>query len=91
MGSKLELDPANVPPQLRHLIPLAEFWGISDDLEREQAVKRASQQQIAELKAAIQCFEDEFDLWLGGSAAEGADFSDEYVAFSSMRMAADFA
>ena len=91
MASKLQLNPANVPPELHQLIPLAELWGLSDDCDREQAVEQASPDQIAELKAAVDRFADSLDRWLAGSEANGVDFSDDYIAFSAMIMAADFA
>lgn len=36
------LDPARVPEAFRHWIPLAEKWGVSDDLIRDDCVARAT-------------------------------------------------
>lgn len=36
------LNPSNVPKSLAPLLPLAEKWGISDDVEREDAVSGAT-------------------------------------------------
>ncbi|QDV34268.1 hypothetical protein [Tautonia plasticadhaerens] len=82
---------ANVPPSLRHLIPLAERFGVTDDVQRERLVSSASPHEIARLKAAVQANDDDLDDWLAGSEADGPKFSAEYLAFSAMRMAADSA
>lgn len=79
----------NVPEGLRCLIPLAERWGISDDILRSDACRRASAAEIDYLKAAINHFDDALDDWLAGPEASRPDPTLEYVAFSSMRMAAD--
>ena len=84
----IKLDPANVPESLRHLIPLAERFGISDDLIREDFVEKTSAADLDELRRAIQEHEALFDEWLAGPAAKGPTFSEEYIAFSCMRMAA---
>jgi hypothetical protein len=87
----IRLDPENVPEALRHLIPLAELWGVGDDLIRDDMVRRAPPSAIAELRRVIEEHDDLLDDWLAGPAAEGPTFSPEYTAFSAMRMAADFA
>lgn len=91
MSNPIVLSPDRVPPELRPMIPVAQAWGISDDLERERAVDRASPDQIAELKATVARFDDHLDAWLAGDDAIGPHYSDEYIAFSAMRMAADYA
>lgn len=83
------LDPENVPPMLRSLIPMAELWGISDDLIRADFIAGAPEAAKGELKASIERFDDSLDDWLAGPEAEGPDFSEEYIAFTCMRMAAD--
>ena len=35
-SSTVEFDSNDVPENLRHLIPYASFWGLADDLAREQ-------------------------------------------------------
>jgi hypothetical protein len=85
------LNSQNVPPNLRDLIPLAERFGISDDLYREKSVSAATPIEIAHLKAAIAMYDEDLDEWLAGPEARGPEFSVEYIAFSAMRMAADFA
>ena len=85
----IKLDPANVPESLRHLIPLAERFGISDDLIRADYVRKAPGTDIEELRRIVQEHDDLFDEWLAGPAAVGPEFSAEYLAFTCMRMAAD--
>jgi hypothetical protein len=77
-----------VPEQLRPLIPLAERWGISDDMLRSDARCKALPEEIAYLKEAIRRFDNELDHWLAGPEASSATPSQEYLAFSNMRMAA---
>jgi hypothetical protein len=85
------IHPQNVPEDLRPLIPYAEFWGIADDLERERLVRAASSDALVNLVAVIRAHDNALDRWLAGPEAQSAQPSDEYVAFSAMRMAADFA
>lgn len=87
----IRLDQERVPSALRHLIPLAEFWGISDDTIRDDLVSKSPRAAIEDLKRIIAEHDDLLDLWLAGPEAAGPIFSPEYTAFSAMRMAADFA
>jgi hypothetical protein len=91
MGHKNSFDDADVPNALKTLIPYARFWGITDDWKREQLISCASPQIIYNLKHSIKKFDDELDDWLAGPESTCLKFSDAYVAFSAMRMAADFA
>ena len=85
------IDPQHVPTALRHLIPLAQKFGVSDDLARETIVSSASKAEIEALKQAVQANDALLDTWLAGPEAAGPCFSNEYIAFSAMRMAADSA
>ena len=85
------LNKSRVPVELHQLIPLAEKFGAADDFVREQLVRAASSEEVAKLKAAVRENDDALDTWLAGSEAHGPSFSDEYIAFSAMRMAADYA
>jgi len=67
----------HVPADLRKFIPLAERYGIVDDLEREELVLRASPEEVAELKAAVAQHDAEMDRWLVGPEADHPPFSDE--------------
>ena len=85
----IKLDPAKVPDTLRHLIPLAEQFGIGDDLIREDVVAKTPRSEIESMRQAVDARANEFDAWLAGPEASGPTFSDEYTAFSCLRMAAD--
>ena len=91
MSSSIEFDADDVPAGLRGIIPYARFWGVSDDCERESLVRAAPANVLAELKSIVDVHDDALDLWLGGDEAHEPSPSDAYVAFSAMRMAADFA
>jgi hypothetical protein len=85
----IRLDPATIPEPLRHLIPLAERFGISDDLIRAAYMDKTPLADVEELRRVVQEHDALLDEWLAGPAAEGPTFSAEYIAFSCMRMAAD--
>ncbi len=83
----IRLDPSAVPPALRHLVPLAEQFGVGDDLIREDIVAKTPATELTAMRAAVEAQADAFDEWLAG--ADGPRFSPEYIAFSCLRMAAD--
>lgn len=86
---EIHLDSEKVPAPLRHLIPLAEQFGISDDIMREDLLEKTSQKERkAMTRAVLQCG-DALDEWLAGPEADGPAYSDEYIAFSNLRLAAD--
>ncbi len=85
----LTLSPDNVPEALHGLMPLAARWGISDDILRSDARRRASTDEVDYLKSAVAHFDDALDEWLAGSEAQSERPTIEYLAFSNMRMAAD--
>lgn len=83
------MDLQRVPVPLHGLIAFAQKFGVADDRVREAVVLSASAAQASELKRAVQAADAALDAWLAGPEAAGPDFSDEYIAFSAMRMAAD--
>ena len=85
----IKLDVAKVPVALRHLIPLAEQFGIGDDLIRSDVVIKTPLAVIEMMRQAVEACDDEFDEWLARPEASGPTFSDEYHAFTCLRMAAD--
>ncbi len=90
-SSIVKLDAASVPLSLQSLIPYASFWGISDDYARDQLVMSAPQHALLNLVSVVRQFDDDLDTWLAGPEAEQNSFTDEYIAFSAMRMAGDLA
>jgi hypothetical protein len=65
--------------------------GVGDDLIRDDMVRDAPDEAIEELKRVVQANDDLLDEWLAGPDADSANPSEEYLAFSAMRMAADVA
>ena len=53
-----------VPAELRHLIPLAQEWGISDDVKRLAKVESAMPAQRAELRRAVAPHQARITQWL---------------------------
>src|SRR5687768_5875629 len=70
---------AYVPEPVRALIPYARFWGVPDDLQREQLVHSARPEVIENLKNAIDSLSAELDEWLAGPEARSSQPSNEYV------------
>lgn len=87
------LNPNNIPSHLRtQLLSLAELvkqFGKADDGERLRAIRAASPGELARLRMAIHKNNDALDEWLAGPEANGPDYSEEYIAYSAMRMASD--
>jgi len=90
VGQRVTFKTEDVPVALHALIPYAQFWGISDDWNREDLVEKAPREVVENLKHAIKKFYDILDEWLGGAEASNPNPSDAYVPFSAMRMAAYF-
>lgn len=90
-GANVVLDPAQVPSSLHALLPYAAFWGMADDWARENLVQLAPATVLKNLKGVVARFDDLLDEWLAGSQASDPSPTREYIAFSAMRLAADFA
>ena len=58
------LDPAKVPADLRDLVPLAQRWGIGDDEARSERVKKATDAERSELRAAFGARQARVTEWL---------------------------
>ena len=84
----IKLDPANVPISLRPLIPLAEHFGVGDDLIRQDVLAKTSPQEVAAMRQLVNAHEDALEHWLTGPEAKQAKLSPEYVAFTCLQMAA---
>lgn len=85
---KLSLNRANIPKQFWPLIPYAEFWGVSDDDDRELLVNECPAVALRNLRNVVDAFDADLKEWLGGPEADAPKSTPEYVAFSAMRMAA---
>jgi hypothetical protein len=79
---------ANVPEGLRELLPLAERWGIGDDVDRSEAIEQASPEELAELRAAVYEHSAAITEWLD-SFGSGAGMSEEAAAFMYMQLAVE--
>ena len=85
----IKLDAKRVPEPLRALIPLAEKFGISDDLIREDFFAKTPKSDLTKLKQTLAEYADLLDDWLAGPEAVRPESSAEYIAFSAMRMGVD--
>lgn len=87
---KTVFDLRDVPENLQQLTPYAVFWGAADDWVREDVLKKTPEFLRQNLKKVIAAYDDALDVWLAGPEASSPEPSDAYVAFSAMRMSADF-
>jgi len=85
----LHLDPERIPGALRHLLALAEQFGESDDLIREDIIAKTSPAKLAELCLAVRACENALEDWLAGPEASGPEYSSEYIAYTCLLMIAD--
>ena len=76
---RVEVDPDEVPEELRDLAPLAEKWGIPDDGARMEFVSRCTVEAQHALWRAVEPHTDAIDRWPDDTDA--ADFSDTQSAF----------
>ncbi|MGE0741276.1 MAG: hypothetical protein AB7O98_08025 [Hyphomonadaceae bacterium] len=89
-------DTSPVPPGLKHLVPLAQVWGQHSGLARDEiidATPRAVRDFVAEMlyRPGVQ---EQLNIWLAGpEAASGiktGEFSEAYLAFTYLNVAADY-
>ena len=83
----LRLDPVQVPTDLRHLVPLAEKWGIGDDIIRNDLIDKSSSAEKRELHDSLYAPFERIAEWLTSFA--GRPLSAEAEAFMYMQTALD--
>ncbi len=83
--SRYRLDPNNVPADLRHLVPLAERWGIGDDVERGDYGKAASPDDRKALRDAVVPLYPQITTWLDSFG--DSPMPDEAAAFMYLQLA----
>jgi hypothetical protein len=82
---------AVIPRSCHEFIPLAERYGISDDGYRSSVVEGLSREQRGQLVAFLQSAPPELFAWLEGPEAQESSPSSEYVAFTCLTMAEEYA
>jgi hypothetical protein len=82
------LDAAKVPEGLRKIVPLAQRWGIGDDVDRGEALSRVTPEERAELRRAVETHGAEITAWLD-SFGGGEKMSEEAAAFMYMQLAVE--
>ena len=66
-----QLDLDRLPPQFHPLIPLIEKWGISDDAERDDALKNVPDRALRTLVDEVTPYLDAIDAYLDSFQVEG--------------------
>jgi hypothetical protein len=83
----LHLDPVQVPAELRHLVPLAETWGIGDDIIRNDLINKSSSGEKRELHDSLYAPFERITEWLASFTER--PLSAEAEAFMYMQTALD--
>lgn len=84
----VRLSPARVPPELVSLIPLAQSWGISDDVIRDACQQLATAAQKRTMARALRGKTAAISRWLDSFPAE-APVTEERAAFMYLLLALD--
>jgi len=84
-AARTPLDPAKVPASLRGLVPLAEYWGIGDDVLREMMQERGSPAKKKAMADAVAPHNAAITAWLSGLCTD-EPMSDEAAAFMYMQL-----
>jgi hypothetical protein len=79
------LDPAKVPADLRDLVPLAQRWGIGDDVVRAERFRQATEAERSELRTAFGPRQARITAWLDSFGQGG--MPDEAAAFMYAQLA----
>lgn len=84
-----QLDPDKVPAMFRHLIDLAQYWGVSDASKCYFLTKKTNSETLLEFARAIEPYYKQIsDEWLEIAESE---ISLEYIAFSHLLSSFDLA
>jgi hypothetical protein len=86
-----KLNPENIPLQFHHLILIAEKYGVSDDGYRDALIESLGENELRECASFLESYDAVLAEWLAGPDADGPTFTNEYVVFSALGMAADCA
>jgi hypothetical protein len=82
---------SEVPEAAIAFIPLAERYGLGDDGYRDDLVHALDAPEVMELLAYLDAYPPAVDEWLCGPAANISPPSEEYVAFTCLLLAAEYA
>jgi hypothetical protein len=90
-STRPQLDPQQVPANLRDLLPLAAKWGIGDDVDRADMQAKATAQDKLELHQALKGRAMAVNDWLdsfgkGKMPAEAAAFMYMILGVDEMRL-----
>lgn len=91
-ASPLPLMANRVPRELQPLLHYAATWGaISEEAQRNEVLAAMPTDVLKNLRWVVGQFDDVLTAWLTGTEAESSSPTLEYVAFSDLHMAYDYA
>ncbi len=85
---QIDVNPERVPAHLRDLIPMAEKWGIGDDIIRDDFEKKATQAEKKEFQDTLRGRTAEVTTWLD-SFKHPRPIPEDAVPFMNMLQALD--
>ncbi|MBN1276408.1 MAG: hypothetical protein JXA35_02865, partial [Deltaproteobacteria bacterium] len=85
---EISLDPEKIPDNLRDIIPMAEKWGIGDDVIRDDFEEKTSEIEKDEFRSKLKGRTAEVTVWLD-SFKDGMEMSEEAGHFMYMLEALD--
>lgn len=83
----IEIDASSVPEHLRDLIPMAEKWGIGDDIIRGDYVEKATEEDKQQFAARLKGRTFTVEVWV--HSFESGQMSEAAVHFMYMLIALD--
>ncbi|MBL8822582.1 MAG: hypothetical protein JNJ77_08350 [Planctomycetia bacterium] len=83
----VQFEPSTVPESFRHLLPLAMYWSIDDDVERIEVLISTPKQQLQELIGTVEPLE-RFNWNWCASLREKIPIPDEVVVYDALLQAA---
>lgn len=88
LTAEIDIAIENVPENLRDLIPMAEKWGIGDDVIRNDFEEKTTESEKEEFKSKLKGRTAEVTAWLD-SFKDGLEMSEEAGHFMYMLEALD--
>jgi len=78
------IDESRVPERFRHLVPLAKYWSIGDDVDRARLMAKTSLAKKKALVDAVRPLWSELSEWCEGSHGFATPVPDEVVVFETL-------
>ena len=85
----IRIDPQEVPPTLRHLIPVAERWAIACDVRRGDYFSKQSENDIRAFWIAVELHSAQINSWLDSLPPDVTQWPEAAIHFMYMHKGQD--